>query len=107
MLKFQIYYSREKMIILPSGSEMLVMGSITTLLHDHWELNAWVRGLLVSCVFVGFSVGNMLSGLIGDRYGRRKAVLISYAFIGIFGMLTAYCTNALMMVRGKDRYHQY
>ena len=39
-----------------------VMGSITTLLHDHWELTAFVRGLMVSIVFCGFSAGNVLSG---------------------------------------------
>ena len=34
-------------IMFAEGAEMLVMGSITTLLHDHWELNAIVRGTMV------------------------------------------------------------
>merc|ERR1719414_996815 len=72
-------------IMFAEGSEMLVMGSITTLLHGHWELSAAIRGLMVSVVFVGFSVGNMLSGKIGDGWGRRRAVLLSYLMIGIFG----------------------
>jgi len=53
---------------------------------------------MVSVVFMGFSVGNVISGTIGDRFGRRKAVLLSYLMIGVFGMATAYATNALMMV---------
>ena len=53
---------------------------------------------MVSVVFIGFSVGNVISGTIGDRFGRRQAVLLSYFMIGAFGMSTAYATNALMMV---------
>ena len=30
-------------VMFSEGSEMLVMGSITTLLHDHWQLTAFVR----------------------------------------------------------------
>lgn len=85
-------------IMFAEGSEMLVMGSITTLLHGHWELSAAIRGLMVSVVFVGFSVGNMLSGKIGDGWGRRRAVLLSYLMIGIFGFATACATGPVMML---------
>jgi len=30
-------------VMFSEGSEMLVMGSITTLLHDHWQLTAFLR----------------------------------------------------------------
>merc|ERR1740138_1445319 len=80
------------------GAEMLVMGSITTLLHDHWDLDPFVRGLIVSIVFVGFSLGNALSGQIGDRWGRRPGVMISYALIGFFGFATASASGPRIML---------
>jgi MFS family permease len=85
-------------IMFAEGAEMLVMGSITTLLHDHWELNALVRGTMVSIVFVGFSAGNLLSGMIGDVRGRKMSILLAYLLIGGFGMLTSTAWSPAVMV---------
>jgi len=85
-------------VMFAEGSEMLVMGSITTLLHDQWDLNPFIRGLMVSIVFVGFAAGNIISGLIGDRVGRRPAVLLSYLLIGCFGVATATARSKWVMV---------
>jgi putative MFS transporter len=85
-------------IMFAEGAEMLVMGSITTLLHDHWELNALVRGAMVSIVFVGFSVGNLLSGMIGDQRGRKASILLAYLLIGGFGLLTSTAWSPAVMV---------
>lgn len=85
-------------VMFSEGAEMLVMGSITALLHDHWSLTPFIRGIMVSIVFVGFSVGNALSGPIGDRWGRRRGVLIAYLFIGCFGFSTASAHSPSTMV---------
>jgi putative MFS transporter len=85
-------------IMFAEGAEMLVMGSITTLLHDHWELNAVVRGTMVSIVFVGFSAGNILSGMIGDARGRKASILLAYLLIGGFGLLTSTAWSPAVMV---------
>eukprot|EP00933_Yihiella_yeosuensis_P050519 TRINITY_DN48320_c0_g1_i1.p1 TRINITY_DN48320_c0_g1~~TRINITY_DN48320_c0_g1_i1.p1 ORF type:complete len:656 (+),score=123.50 TRINITY_DN48320_c0_g1_i1:145-2112(+) len=76
-------------IFLAEGSEVLVMGSITSLLKEHWDLTPEVRGAMVSIVFIGFAIGNLLSGNIGDRFGRRLTILTSYAGIAVFGFSTA------------------
>lgn len=76
-------------IFLAEGAEMLIMGSITSLLHRHWGLDPVVRGGMVSIVFIGFSAGNFVSGQIGDRFGRRASILLSYFMIAFFGFATA------------------
>lgn len=85
-------------VMFAEGAEMLVMGSITTLLHDHWELTAFVRGLMVSIVFCGFSAGNVLSGFIGDGHGRKPSILLAYVLIGGFGLATSATWNPASMV---------
>jgi len=79
-------------------SEVLVMGTITTLLRGHWELSAFLRGAMVAIVFVGFAAGNLISGWVGDRFGRRRAILVGYAFIGVFGFLTGVAWHPTVMV---------
>lgn len=85
-------------VMFSEGSEMLIMGSITTLLHNHWDLSPVLRGLMVSMVFIGFSLGNLISGRIGDGYGRRPAILLAYLMIGIFGLLTSSAWSSTSMV---------
>lgn len=80
------------------GAEMLVMGSITEMLHRDWDLHPLLRGLMVSIVFVGFSAGNFVSGQIGDRFGRRRSILLSYALISCFGFATASAVGPLTML---------
>jgi len=71
------------------GAELLLIGSITSALSADWNLNGTQRGLVVTLVFVGVLTGNALSGIVGDSYGRRLPILISYAFIFIFSLLSA------------------
>mmetsp|Transcript_70137 Transcript_70137/g.176715 ORF Transcript_70137/g.176715 Transcript_70137/m.176715 type:complete len:500 (-) Transcript_70137:127-1626(-) len=85
-------------IMMSEGSEMSIMSSITEIVGEEWQLNSFMRGFLVSIVYVGFGVGNMCSGALGDRYGRRPTILLAYLIIGSFGFLTAVATNTVMMV---------
>eukprot|EP00928_Gymnodinium_smaydae_P034346 TRINITY_DN24360_c1_g4_i2.p1 TRINITY_DN24360_c1_g4~~TRINITY_DN24360_c1_g4_i2.p1 ORF type:complete len:118 (+),score=18.56 TRINITY_DN24360_c1_g4_i2:83-436(+) len=71
-------------LMLAEGAEVLVMGSITTLLKGHWELSALLRGTMVAVVFIGFAAGNLLSGYIGDRFGKPSgSSLVGCRFFGL------------------------
>ena len=85
-------------VVFSEGSQMLVMGSITTILKDHWDLSPFARAMMVSIVFVGFGVGNLLSGFIGDRYGRRPSILLGYCLISVSGLLSATVNGAYLMI---------
>lgn len=52
-------------------------------------MTPWQRGAVVSTVFGGILLGNMACGPLGDQFGRRIPVLISYAGIVIFSVLSA------------------
>ena len=42
-----------------------IIGSVTRAVSDEWKLNAWQRGSIVSMVFIGVCLGNLLSGKVG------------------------------------------
>lgn len=75
-----------------------MMGTMTKLLENQWHLSAVHRGAMVSVVFVGFSLGNLAAGFVGDQCGRRRAIIIGYALIGTFGFLSSTSWNPGVMV---------
>ncbi len=66
------------------GAEILLISSITRQIETEWNLKNGQAGSIVSVVFIGALIGNLCSGWLGDRYGRRPTILLGYAFV-IFG----------------------
>jgi len=60
------------------GAELLLLGSVTRSVKEEWNLTPFQQGLVVSIVFLGVLVGNVISGQLGDRFGRKKPIMVSY-----------------------------
>jgi len=75
---------------LADGAELLLIGSVTRAVAKEWDLTPTNKGAVVSIVFVGVFVGNLISGPCSDRFGRRWPMLISFAAVGIFSVLSAF-----------------
>lgn len=73
---------------LADGAELLLLGSVTRAVSSEWNLDMWQRGIVVSVVFFGVLVGNIMSGFLGDWTGRRAPIILSYIGIGCFSMLS-------------------
>jgi len=80
-----------------NGAEVLMLGSITKAVSDTWDLDGFQRGFVVSLVFVGIWVGNLLSGLVGDVYGRRPAITFCYTGVVVFSLLSSLSMNVWFM----------
>lgn len=76
-------------VMISDGAEILVASSVLTALKDQWHMTGIVRGLMMSTIFVGVFFGGLVGGNIADTYGRRRGILLSYAGICFFGLLTA------------------
>mmetsp|Transcript_616 Transcript_616/g.1514 ORF Transcript_616/g.1514 Transcript_616/m.1514 type:complete len:512 (+) Transcript_616:119-1654(+) len=71
------------------GAELLLISSVTMSVATEWGLSGFERGLIVSLVFVGVFFGNLLSGPLGDTYGRRLPILVSLMMVFVFSFLSA------------------
>ncbi|CAD7972120.1 unnamed protein product [Amoebophrya sp. A25] len=80
------------------GAELLLISSVTQALANEWDLSAMERGCVVSIVFVGVMWGNIISGDLGDFYGRRMPVLLSYILIFVFSLASALSTELYSLV---------
>lgn len=74
---------------LADGAELLLIGSVTNAVAQEWGLTPWQKGSVVSIVFVGVCVGNLLSGLISDKFGRRLPVCAAYVWVAMLSILSA------------------
>lgn len=80
------------------GAELLIIGSVTRAVSEEWKLNAWQRGSIVSMVFIGVCLGNLLGGKVGDSIGRRLPIVTSYGLIFVFSILSILASGYWSMV---------
>ncbi|KAF4679383.1 hypothetical protein FOZ60_015135 [Perkinsus olseni] len=85
-------------VLFSEGSQLMVMGPVAMLLEDHWSLPLLTRVLLASTIHLGYACGCLLSGLIGDRLGRRPCVLMSYLLTGVFGFACSTASTEVVML---------
>jgi len=83
---------------LADGAELLVLSSISTTLSAEWNLTAIQRGWLLSVVYLGVLVGNILSGILGDTLGRRHAVLVCFPMVALLSLASAGASSFWMLL---------
>lgn len=68
------------------GGLLLIIGAVMHNLTEEWGLNTVERGMLVSLVFLGVILGNLIGGPFADLVGRRVPLLLSYLGVFIFSL---------------------
>lgn len=79
------------------GYDLVVYGAVvSTLLRDPTQLGPVtpaIAGTLGSFALIGVMAGALLAGAVGDLLGRRKVMLLSYAWFSVGMALTAMATT--------------
>jgi len=80
------------------GYDLVVYGAVvSTFLRDPSHIGnvtPAIAGLLGSYALVGVMAGALLAGAVGDIVGRRKVMLMSYAWFSVGMALTAMATSS-------------
>jgi putative MFS transporter len=71
------------------GAELLLISSVTKAVAGEWQMSGLQRSAVVSLVCIGVLLGNAVGGPLSDAQGRRCPVLLSFASIVIFSILSA------------------
>jgi MFS transporter, AAHS family, 4-hydroxybenzoate transporter len=58
-----------------------------------WHVEPKALGLVLSASNIGVLFGSQIFGWIGDRYGRKTALILSNLLFGIFTLAAAWATN--------------
>ncbi len=65
------------------GFDISVISGTIPFLQDFFELNEALKGWVVSSALIGCIVGASFSGRLGDRFGRKKVLLVISILFGI------------------------
>ena len=79
------------LIIIFDGYDLVIYGVVLPLLMEQWSLSPYVAGLLGSSALFGMMFGAMGFGMLSDRLGRKKTILIC---VVLFSLTT--CINGLV-----------
>lgn len=78
------------LIALFDGFDTQAVAFTAPALLDHFKLEAGALAPILTAGIVGMTIGAMLLGIVGDRLGRRKTLLICVAIFSISTLLTAF-----------------
>lgn len=78
----------------------LAGGVLGAVLKEGWstlEMNAW----FVSATFVGMTIGAWLSGILGDRFGRRFSYQFNLAIFGVASLAAAVAPTMAALIAAR------
>jgi AAHS family 4-hydroxybenzoate transporter-like MFS transporter len=84
-------------IVLIDGYDIGAIAFAAPSLVRAWNLKPGELGPVFSASLVGILFGSALFGWVGDRYGRRAALIGSNLLFGVFTFAAAYATNLTEM----------
>eukprot|EP00117_Sycon_ciliatum_P012474 scpid66504/ scgid13529/ Organic cation/carnitine transporter 7 len=92
--RFQIYLSVfTGMIWMVDAMEIMIMSIISPAARCAFELSDVEVAMITVVVFVGVLIGAPIWGYLTDRYGRHQCLMLSSAFIGVYGAASAFSPN--------------
>ncbi|XP_076435147.1 putative transporter SVOPL [Babylonia areolata] len=81
---------------------MMLLSVLSPVVRCEWFLSEWQVALITTVVFLGMGISSPLIGLIGDRFGRKVALLMVTLCIGYFGLLATFSPSYgwMLLLRG-------
>ncbi|XP_012498222.1 PREDICTED: putative transporter SVOPL [Propithecus coquereli] len=78
--------------------EIMLLAVVSPVIRCEWQLENWQVALVTTMVFFGYMVSSILFGLLADRYGRWKILLISFLWGAYFSLLTSFAPSYIWFV---------
>ncbi|WP_273204587.1 MFS transporter [Marinobacter subterrani] len=82
------------LIIIFDGYDLVIYGVVLPLLMDQWNLNPYVAGLLGSSALFGMMFGAMGFGMLSDKWGRKKVILMCVVLFSVTTVINGFAINA-------------
>lgn len=81
------------LVWLAEAFDIGIVGPVLSTLEKSWKLSASQTGLLAIASTLGVVIGMIPSGVIADRYGRRRVVLLGILWFSVLTIIGALVAN--------------
>ncbi|UTW12808.1 MFS transporter [Marinobacterium rhizophilum] len=81
------------LIIIFDGYDLVIYGVVLPLLMEQWNLNPYVAGLLGSSALFGMMLGAMSFGMLSDRLGRKKTIMICVVLFSLTTVINGFAST--------------
>uniref|UniRef100_A0A8B9FE78 SVOP like n=1 Tax=Amazona collaria TaxID=241587 RepID=A0A8B9FE78_9PSIT len=78
--------------------EIMLIAVVSPLIRCEWQLRDWQVALVTTMVFFGYMVFSIVLGLLADRYGRWKILLLSFLWGAYFSLLSSFAPSYIWFV---------
>ncbi|NXR53291.1 SVOP protein, partial [Hippolais icterina] len=78
--------------------EIMLIAVVSPLIRCEWQLQDWQVALVTTMVFFGYMLFSIVLGLLADRYGRWKILLLSFLWAAYFSLLTSFAPSYVWFV---------
>ena len=85
------------------GYDWVVIGGAKAFYENYFQLSSdKAIGWANSCALLGCLLGSILSGALGERFGRKKLLILSAVLFGVSSILTGWAFQFSSFVRGAS-----
>ena len=81
------------LIIAFDGYDLVVYGTVVPLLIEKWGLSSVEAGAIGSYGLFGMMFGAIFFGILADRIGRKKVIVITVVFFSLFTVYAVLLTS--------------
>jgi AAHS family 4-hydroxybenzoate transporter-like MFS transporter len=85
------------MIVATDGMDVAIMGFLAPAITKEWGISRAAFGVVMSAAPIGLAIGALLVGPMSDRFGRKKLLMLSVGWFGLFSLLSAAAPNVVML----------
>nr|NNM90327.1 MFS transporter [Bacilli bacterium] len=86
------------LVWLAEAFDIGIVGTVITILKKSWDLSGSQQGLLGIASTLGVVLGMVPAGILADRFGRKRTVLLGIAFFSIITLLGAFVNNFAILI---------
>jgi MFS transporter, AAHS family, 4-hydroxybenzoate transporter len=79
--------------MLLEGYDMQVIGFAAPAIIHGWHITKASFGPVISANVVGYIIGSLMLGTVGDRFGRKKVLICGTLVFGLFTVAAAFSTS--------------
>lgn len=89
------------LVLIMDGYDLNAIAIVAPDIVKEWHIDRSALGLAFSMGLVGVAVGSAVLGYLGDRWGRKRGMILGCCVYGVFSLLTATARSleALVVLR--------